>query len=290
MRPVRAAIAGLVVALVPAIASAHVNVESSRRKLKAQPFSALVDFSFGFSQGNINTLNISLEDRFSFSRGRHLLFFFNESGFASKTLARNRLGVNDLVPERYKNAHLGHARYSLRIKKWLAAEAFTQVQTNEFILIRTRILLGVTPRFTIFENDQFGVFAGPAYLGEYEDLDERFYVDQPGGFGNVNWWHRLGTMLTLSLTVHERAEIHTTTYAQPRFDAPGDLRVFNQGELSIEITEHFAFKLVATIAHDTRPPRLCTQLRVPGVDCAPSEILPVVPTDIALENVFSIDW
>ena len=271
-------------------AHAHVNVEGPRRELQDKPFSAMLDFQFGFSQGNINTINVSLQDRLAFSSGRHLLFLFNQSGFASKTLARNRLGVNDLVPERYKNAHMGHMRYSYRALKWLAAEAFTQLQTNEFILLRTRWLLGATPRLTIFENEQFGLYAGVAYIAEYEDLDERFYVDQPGGFGHINWFHRLGNMLSLSLTVHERAEILNTTYVQPRFDAPADMRIFNQGELEIEITEHFSFKLVATVAHDTRPPRLCTTQLTPGIACAPADILPLIPTDIALDNAISINW
>ncbi len=283
-------VAALAVALTSLPAAAHVNVESTRREITQKPFSALVDFRFGFTQGNVNTLSFALQDRFAVHHGRHLLFLFNESGFAARTLARDGQGVTDLPTERYQNAHLGHLRYSLRIVKFLAAEAFTQLQMNEFLVLRTRLLLGLTPRFTIFENQQFGVFAGAGYIAEYEQLDERFFVAQPGGYGSTNWWHRFGAMVAMSLRASERLEIHTTTYAQPRFDAWGDLRVFNQAELEVDIVEHFSIKLVATIAHDTRPPLLCRTELAPGDTCAATDDWRLLPTDVSLANALSIEW
>lgn len=274
----------------PAVAS--VNVEKRRALFDKPGFTGALSVELGFQQGNVNVIDVSGSSRFGFGAASHYVFLFNDSAFAARALPRNRQSVSDLTDRstRFKNRHMGHLRYGYRVLKWMALEALAQLEMDEFLLLRTRFVLGATPRFTIHENPVFGIYAGPAYLAEYEELDQRTFVDQPGTTRPDNWWHRFGGMLTLRLTLPKRVEMYSTTYVQPRFDAPWDMRIYNQAELALELTERLRWKLVATVRYDSRPPRYCISQIPTGGACDPAEVLRLLPIDVGLDSALAFEF
>lgn len=274
------------------VAGASVNVEKRRAAFAKPGFTGALSVELGFLQGNVNVLDVSGSSRFGFGAAQHYVFLFNDSAFAARALPRSRQSVADLGDRstRFKNRHMGHLRYGYRVLKWMALEALTQLEMDEFLLLRTRFVLGATPRFTIHENRVFGLYAGPAYLAEYEELDERTFVDQPGTTRADNWWHRFGGMVTMRLTLPARVELYSTTYVQPRFDAPQDMRVYNEGELALDLTERLRWKLVATVRFDSRPPRYCVSQIPEGGACDAAEVLRLLPLDVGLDSALSFEF
>lgn len=273
-------------------ARASVNVEKRRAAFAEPGFTAALAVELGFQQGNVNVIDVSGSSRFGYGALDHYVFLFNDSAFAARSLPSSRQSVADLADRstRFKNRHMGHLRYGYRVVKWVALEALAQLEMDEFLLLRTRFLLGATPRFTIHETRVFGLYAGPAYLAEYEELDERTFVDQPGTTRPDNWWHRFGGMLTLRLTLPRRVEMYSTTYVQPRFDAPQDMRIYNQAELALDLSERVKWKLVATVRFDSRPPRYCLTAIAEGGTCDPAEVQRLLPLDVGLDSALAFEF
>ncbi len=283
---------GLLVAclvmLLPAVALADINVEARRPSKDDDGFDFRLETRIGFKQGNINFLDLGGEARLAYQRGRHFAFYFHDSTVTGRSLARAGGTVNDVLSRdaRYVNRHLGHLRYSVRATQRVAPEIFGQLETNEFTLVRARWLFGLGLRFTLWENEQFGMYAGPAYLAEREDLDNRFFISQPTADGPDNWFQRLGSVLTMSFRATDRISLHTTTYFQPRFDVPTDFIVLNDNALAVKLVNHLELKLSATIRHDHAPSLYCAAPLAAGA-CAPELTRRLVANDVALTNAFA---
>ncbi len=276
--------------LVPCAATASgVNVESRRPKITRPGAMFEAQGDFGFRQGNVNLLETGLKARIAYQHDDHLIFYFHDSAMNARTLARNGGSVSQLGRRgsRFVNRHMGHLRYSLRLMDWFRAEALNQVEMNEFLLTRTRLLLGVVGRFTVFSNEVFGMYAGPGYLAEYEELDPRTFVAQPSGRGADNWWHRFSGVLTLSLRLTDRLAMQSTTYVQPRIDDPADVLVLNDNSLDVELAEHFQLRLTAGLRHDSASPTYCAADLAAGV-CPVGSSVRLVSTDVSLSNALAV--
>lgn len=274
----------------PRTGHADINVESRRGKYAKDGFLFEADLAFGFRQGNVNLLDLGANTGISYKKQDHLVFLFHESAFATRTLARDDQGVDDLPDRdsRFKNRHLGHLRYVYTVRPWLKLEALTQGETDEFLLVRARALVGGLPRFVLVDEEIFTLAIGSGYIAEYEELDPDQFVFQTTSNSGRNWWHRWGSVLALQYQITDRFSAFSTLYVQPRFGDLTDARIFNETSFHIAITDHFGFRLTASIRHDTKPPYLCTVDIEAGGFCPPMNIRQLVATDVSLDNAFTI--
>jgi hypothetical protein len=211
-----------------------------------------------------------------------------ESRFATRAKARDGLGITDVgkASSRFVNRHMGHVRYAVSVLEWLAGETFAQLETNEFVLLRMRLLFGGGPRLAFFQNDQFAGHVGTAYMAEYEQLDSQSFVSQPTSSDRTNWWHRWSSYLSLRLLVREGLSMGCTTYVQPRFDALSDVRVIHDAALEVALSEWLGLELGMAIRHDSKPPVYCA-VSVADAPCATGDTLELEATDVRLENALS---
>lgn len=289
---VRTTLLTAVALLVPNLALASgVNVESRRPALDHPGGQFEAQGNFGFRQGNANVLETGLKARIAYQHDDHLLFYFHDSAMSARTLAKNGGGVRELGSRdtRFINRHMGHLRYSLRIMDWFRAEAFTQLETNEFLLIRTRFLLGAVPRFTLYYDERFGMYLGPGYIAEYEELDSRVFITQPGTDDPDNWWHRANVMLNLSYQLTDRLAMRSTTYAQPRIDKPQDIVVLNDNAIDVKVADHFELRLTAGLRYDSAPATFCA-MDLGGVACPAAEVRQVVGTEVHIANSLAVTF
>lgn len=265
-----------------------VNVEQHRPDRPG--VSGNLDFKLGYRQGNVNRVDIGLKSRISVLTGRHLVLLLTDSRFASQSKARDGGSVTQLGSDeaRFANRHMAHVRYNVRMWDWLASEVFSQIETDEFLLLQTRVLFGAGPRFVLFENDEFGGYLGTTYMAEYERLDRDTFVAQPSGRGARTWWHRSSTYLSLRFLATDRLILASTTYVQPRFDNFADVRVVSDSSLEVSLATRLALKLGVSIRHDSRPPTACSEDL--GIACAADDSYQLQRTDVLVDNALSLKF
>lgn len=278
----------LLLVLWPALASASVNFEKRRRALVRPGWSFGVDVRGGVRRGNINVLEVGGDEYVGWQGGTHGFLLLGEHRFRAQTLARAGLGFTDLPRARQVNAHLGHLRFFRRLRPWLTAEAFTQVEADELSVLRWRQLVGAGLRVRLLEREGAAVYLGTAYVPELEVLDRALFLAQPSGAGAINVWHRVGQVIDARVGSGP-VQLVNTFYVQPRVDDLGDLRVLDEAALVIAVAEHVAIKLAASVRVDTRPPSYCAAPVGPQ-GCAAELVRTVVGTEIAVDPALAISF
>jgi len=272
-----------------------VNVESQRKVLPSERvpgWSGLSGLNFSLRSGNVFLLDVGGNLGVTMIQGRHEVLMLGSSRFAAKATARDTEQIGDLVGNdetRFANAHLGHLRYSVTVLPWLAADMFTQLSSDEFILLQARLVFGLGPRFILFRNHEFAAVFGTGYMPELEYLDPAAFVGQVDSSSNMNWWHRWNNYLSFRLDAGELLTISATTYLQPRFDRLTDFWVLNENSLAVKLTKRLQLKLSLTIRHDSKPPTACFDTQVDGV-CPSGSAYTVRPTDIRIENAVAFTF
>jgi hypothetical protein len=274
-------------------AEATVNIEAVRARLEEREgLSGQIELRFSMRQGNVNVLDFAGASHLAFRRKRHFGILISESRLVALTTWRRGQSTSDLSDPaaRIQNMNMGHARYNFAFLDWLRGEAFTQLQADEFLIVRTRFLIGVGPRFVAYEGKVLRVAFGTSYMAELEDLDQQRLVRQRPPAPARNWWHRWNNYASVSAQLGERLGIAISTYVQPRFDMPRDLRVSATGELSIDLGEHWAFKLRTSLDYDSLPPVACARAIEPGSVCAREDEFPLRSVDLGIQNALTVKF
>jgi len=133
------------------------------------------------------------------------------------------------------------------------------------------------------------MYLGPGYIAEYEELDSRSFITQPGTNEPNNWWHRANVMLNLSLAITDRLAMQSTTYAQPRIDRPQDIVVLNDNALDVTIAERFQLRLTAGVRYDSQPATFCA-VDLPVGGCAAVDVRQIVGTEVHIGNSLAVTF
>lgn len=142
-----------------------------------------------------------------------------------------------------------HARYDYEITDGVWGEVFGQLESNKFIAVRLRELVGAGPRVRLFDADSLQAFIATAYMLEHTQLADD--ASPPGRPATV---HRSSNYLTLSWLVDERVSLVSTTYYQPRFDEPSDYRLFSQLSADFGVTKVLKAGMSLMLRYDSLPP------------------------------------
>lgn len=274
-------------------ARATVNIEAARARLeKREGLSGQIELRFALRQGNVNVLDFAGATHLAFHRKRHFAILLSDSRFGALTTWRRGQTTADLSDPstRIQNRNMGHARYNFTFLEWLRGETFVQLEADEFLIVRTRFLMGIGPRFVVHEGPVLRVAVGTSYMAEYEALDRQRLVRQRPDAPSDNWWHRWNNYASVSARLGERLGISVSTYVQPRFDMPRDLRVAATGELTIDLGEHWAFKLLTSLDYDSLAPVACARAIEPGMVCARDDEFPLRSVDLGIQNAITVKF
>jgi hypothetical protein len=134
--------------------------------------------------------------------------------------------------------------------RWLW-EAFAQHEYDRFRRLSVRALAGTGPAVRLVRRARGALVLGVAYLLEYERLDERPGVADPGA---TSLAHRASSYLTGNVALDARLTATATAYAQPRLDDPADLRLLAEATLSSKLSGRVTLTQRLTLARDASPP------------------------------------
>jgi putative salt-induced outer membrane protein YdiY len=209
------------------------NIENSRIKNDTTGWAGSMEMSFQYIKNTKELLTAGSKIHVQLKTKRSLYL-----GLTNYNLAKSGSTA-------FADAGSQHLRYNYKIKPWLTAEVFTQLQYNNSLNIKHRWLFGSGPRFKMIRTKSFALYSAVLYMYEYE------YLINPD---LVNRDHRLSSYFSYTLKLKDNLSLISTTYYQPKFTDFRDFRIAAYNDLKIKISKHFAFKLTHIFTYDSEPP------------------------------------
>lgn len=247
-------------AAVAAVAGAQVNTEALRPKGDAEGLSGAVGFDLAARRGNSDVNNFGL----SLNLFKALPFSPGDNFIADRPVDRRFLSPKRLYllvadydfqessGERSVNRGFVHLRGTWMQSPRFGWEGFGQLETDEFIRLDRRSLLGAGVRYGVFQRERATMFIGQGVMGEWERIDEQATA------GALFDPDRNTIRLTSYLVVRResrdgRVELSGTIYVQPAIDDFGDYRILQQSRLSTALTESWSLTVQLNLRHDSEP-------------------------------------
>lgn len=229
---------GLLVVALPSALAAQVNVEALRRDDPPLGYSGTIGGDLTVRTGNVDFVQVGLEAR---------LYRVTER---VTTLVVGDGGLGFLRSNRFASSGLAHYRQTFTYKPWLSPEWYAQLNYDRSRRLTFRALVGAGGR-TSFASGDWGEFgAGSALMFEHERLSLPDTASHPDRTASVRW----SNFLTLRVVPTETTVITSTTYAQPEFGNPGDIRVLENLRLSTSVSETLSLTVTFNLRYDSIPP------------------------------------
>jgi hypothetical protein len=223
----------------PRAADGQVNVEGLRKSLTAPGIHGSLTGSLTTYQGNTMGSELGGTVLVGYREARHL-------GYLSASSNYSRSGGEPRVANAF-----AHFRYNYVLSPRLAAEVFTQVESDRFRRLQLRSLLGFGPRFTLAEGKGGALYYGVSYMYVHTNLAQSV-ADRPVRPADV---HRLNNYAALLVVLDpERASLGNTLYFQPRIDDLRDIQLLDVLSLDVSIAGRIAASLQATLRYEAPVP------------------------------------
>jgi hypothetical protein len=252
-----APLALLVPLSLPGLARAQVNVEGLRKALAVPGVHGSLNGSLTTYHGNTMGAELGGTGLVGYREERQLVYMSTSSNYS-------RMGGEPRVANAF-----AHLRYNYVFGPRTAAEVFTQVESDRFRRLRLRSLVGIGPRFTIFDGEGGALFYGVSYMYVHTTLASSV-ADRPVRPADV---HRLNNYAALLLVLEpERATFGNTLYFQPRLDDFRDIQLLDVLSLDVTISGRLSVSLQATLRYETPVPA------------------PIKRTDLAVKNLLGVTF
>jgi hypothetical protein len=224
----------------PRAAEGQVNVEGLRKSLTGSGVHGALSGSLTTYQGNTVGTELGGTALVGYREARHL-------GYLSTSSNYSRSGGEARVANAF-----AHFRYNYGLSPRVAAEAFTQVESDQFRRLRLRSLVGFGPRFTLVEGEGGALHYGVSYMYVHTTLAGSV-ADRPVRPADV---HRLNNYAALLVVLDpERAALGNTLYFQPRFDDLRDIQLLNVLSLDVKIVGRITASLQSTLRYEAPVPK-----------------------------------
>ena len=210
-----------------------VNIENKRLSDAKEGFSGSADLNLNFIMNTKQLLQIGDKLKIGYRKSRHFGFVITDHAFVKSS------------DDSFVNRGYEHIRYnySLSDSGKVVYEAFQQGQFNKIQRIDLRLLLGTGFRFKILDKRNYQLNLGTSLMGEYEHLtDTTIYT-----MDVLN-----STYFSFDGQFTPSFGMNTITYFQPKFIDFGNYRIANETSLRFKINRYLTFKVVYTLAHDSR--------------------------------------
>ena len=142
-------------------------------------------------------------------------------------------------------------RYSYLFSRKTRSFHFVQVQRNETLRLRERLLVGSGLQRDFQPTEATSLSLGGGIMGEWEALDP----DAVGPGDEVN--ARVARMTVVGVmrhTLEAGPELVNIAYLQPDITEPGDIRILNDVALRVPLGSAVTMVLSSEWRYDSRPP------------------------------------
>ncbi len=223
----------------PRRALGQVNVEGLRKALNAPGVHGSLNGTLTTYGGNTMGTELGGAALLGYREARQLVYLSTNANYSN-------LGGEVQVSNAF-----AHFRYNYALGPSVAAELFTQGESDRFRRLRLRALVGVGARFTLIEGEAGALFYGVSYMYEHTTLAASI-ADAPVRPADV---HRVNNYAALLIVLEPgRAVLGNTVYFQPRLDDLRDLRLLDVLALDVTVTGRLSASLQATLRYESPVP------------------------------------
>lgn len=231
-------------------ASAQVNVETMRGEAPTEGWGGTFATSLELSRGNQDLLDVGG----TLHVGYQLLY--EQDGEEKRRVRRHtflttRYRLARQSEETFLHEGFAHLRWTEMWMPRLGGESFLQYQYNEAARLNARALAGGGMRAILVSTGPFDLVAGLGAMVEYERIRVAPGAgDEPETLGvrSTNYVSAVVTLLDGSV------RFINTAYVQPLVTNPADLRLLNELQAQLAVTERIAVGLSLRLFYDSRPP------------------------------------
>lgn len=245
-----AALAFAAITLAAGPVEAQVNAEALRPDPLRAGWSRTIDGSLALATGNVALFDVGGAVRVQYQTVRPA-----PGGGVPFIRQRGLIAASARYAERADAAFIDqafvHARWTAMWWPRVGSDAFAQHQRNQFLRLRGRAIAGVGVRVELVHRAAVLVWAGSGYMFEYNQLRVAPGASDPASSAEHRWTNYLTARVALA---DGRLLLQHTTYAQPRVDAPADVRILDELEALAKVTTVFAFGATLSVLHDSAPP------------------------------------
>lgn len=219
-------------------ASAQVNTDTLRSDLEHDGLDGSIGGKMAGRTGNVESMAAGGSAHIQELYRKHWGLLYTSADF-------ERYNHETLVERTFAFANYGY--------QWLPRvmpEAYAQVQSDKFRLLRFRFVTGGGPRFGLILEPSFSLYAATAYMYEYESRN----VPADGPDEPITHAHRSDNTLSMVVKLDERTRMMFVTYWQPRFDRFRDYHLLQDASLAYTFADNLETSIVLSWLHDSEPP------------------------------------
>jgi len=136
-----------------------------------------------------------------------------------------------------------HLRHNARLTRSLASLAFVQHQHDRFQRVDARFLVGAGVRWDVIRGESIDGAWGVSPMLEVERVEG----------GDAEARGRLSTFVTILGKIDARTSVDVTTFVQPAFDEPSDVRAVSTASLRVEVVDHLSLVVEGRVQYDAEP-------------------------------------
>ncbi|MCH2234196.1 MAG: DUF481 domain-containing protein [Crocinitomicaceae bacterium] len=210
-----------------------VNIENKRLSDQKDGFIGSADLNLNFVMNTRQLFQIGDKVKLGYKKKKHFAFLITDHALVKSD-------DNSFVNRGYE--HLRY-NYTLKDSGRVTLEVFQQGQFNKIQRIDLRLLLGSGFRFKILDHKNYQMNLGTSVMGEYERLSDT-------GISTTDILN--STYFSFDGQFTESFGMNTIVYFQPKLTDIGTYRIANETSLRFKLSDHFTFKLVYYLAHDSR--------------------------------------
>jgi len=209
-----------------------VNVENKRNYDDTAGYSGAIDASFSAFKINDLIVNASFRPRVQYKSKKHYFLTLGDLMYSK--------GASNI----FSNLGMFHLRYAYRVKVKLKWESYYQVQYNQLLDQRSRMLLGSGLRLKCLDKKGYKIFAGVSTFIEQEVAISDVLIHYEARMSNyISWYFDPKSNFFFSGVV----------YVQPLLSNFSDVRVSGQYALYFNFTKRIDFKFEFAHMYDTDP-------------------------------------
>jgi len=222
----------LIIALSSSMFAQVVNVENKRNYDDTAGVSGGIDASFTALKTKDLIVNFFLRPRVQYKTQKNYFLLLSD-------VVYSKGGTNV-----FSNLGMFHFRYAYRIKGGLKWENYYQIQYNQLLSQRSRMLLGSGLRQKCFDKKGYKFFIGSSVFIEREESIAAIPIEYGVRSSNyLSWYFDPKSHFFFSGVV----------YVQPLFSDFNDIRILGQYALNFKFTKRTDFKIEFSHLFDSNP-------------------------------------
>ena len=215
----------------------QVDVQPLSREEPPEGLSGSLTANLAGQTGNTDFLQLGLSGRIYDVRG------------AVTTMMVGNGGLGFVGRSRFSSSGLFHYRRTYRYSTWIWPEWYAQANYDRAQLLKFRTLVGAGARTPVSAGRWGEVGAGFSVMLE----DERLDLPDTASHARKTTAVRASSFLSFRL-VASQLVVTSTSYIQPRFDDPADLRLLHDLSLATPVTDRLAMTVSFDMRYDSKPP------------------------------------